>query len=137
MSEHQKINARQRAAIESLLVYGEVTAAATACGASPQTVHSWMREPAFQAALRTAEAECLRGISRRLVALGDRAVATFAAILDDPNASPAHRLRAADATLARLLQLKEITDLETRIDVLESDIAASTLAIEGIKNDRN
>lgn len=126
MNEKPKqLSARQRAAIEALLTHGEVTAAATACNTSRQTIHTWLREPAFQTALMTAEAEVLRGVTRRLVALGDAAVSTIADVMADPDTSPSVRLKAADSALARLLQLRELVDLETRIGALEAAVLAA------------
>lgn len=126
MNEKPKqLSARQRAAIEALLTHGEVTAAATACGVSRQTIHSWMREPAFQAALTTAEAEVLRGVTRRLVALGDAAVSTIADVMADPDTSPSVRLKAADSALSHLLRLREMIDIETRVAALEAAVLAA------------
>ena len=110
---------RQRTAVAALLTTGEVTAAAQAAGVSRETLHRWLKQPAFLEAVRAAEAEALDELSRSLVGLGREARATLAAAMQDPSAPWATRVRAADASLGRLLQLRELATLEARVAELE------------------
>ena len=82
-----------------------------------------MRDPDFRAALHEAEAVALAEVSRGLVALASAAIGTVAATLTDPETSPAVRLRAADVTLGRLLQVRELVSLEERLTELEARLA--------------
>jgi hypothetical protein len=61
----------------------------------------------------------LDDLSRLLVRLGRTAVATLAKAMSDPTVPAASRVRAADAALGRLLQLRELATLEARITALE------------------
>jgi hypothetical protein len=110
---------KQLKAVEALLVTGGVAAAATAAGVSRATLHRWLREPAFAAAVREAEATALDELSRSLVGLGRTAVATLAKAMGDPSVPWSTRVRAADAALGRLLQLRELATLEARVSELE------------------
>jgi transposase-like protein len=110
---------KQRKAVEALLTTGEVTAAAQAAGVSRETLHRWLKQPLFQAAVRDAEARALDDLSRLLVRLGRTAAATLAKAMSDPTTPWATRVRAADASLGRLLQLRELATLEARVVELE------------------
>ncbi len=110
---------KQRRAVEALLTTGEVVEAAQAAGVSRDTLYRWLKLPAFHQAVRQAEAHALDDLSRLLVGLGRTAVATLAKAMSDPTVPPASRVRAADAALSRLLQLRELATLEQRITTLE------------------
>jgi transposase-like protein len=110
---------KQRKAVEALLTTGEVTAAAQAAGVSRETLHRWLKQPGFQAAVRDAEARALDDLSRLLVRLGRTAAGTLAKAMNDPTTPWATRVRAADASLGRLLQLRELATLEARVVELE------------------
>ncbi|MDP9356396.1 MAG: hypothetical protein M3R02_14145 [Chloroflexota bacterium] len=110
---------KQRKAVEALLTTGEVTAAAQAAGVSKDSIYRWLKEPLFLAAVREAEAKALDDLSRLLVRLGRTAAATLAKTMGDPVAPYLTRVRAADAVLGRLLQLRELATLEARVAELE------------------
>jgi transposase-like protein len=114
-----KLSGRQQKAVAALLSTGEVSAAAREVGVSRETLHRWLRQPAFLEAVRAAEAEALDELSRLLVRLGRTAIATIAKAMNDPGVPPATRVRAADAALGRLLQLRELAQLEARVQALE------------------
>ena len=114
------LSTKQRKAVEALLATGEVSAAAREAGVSRATLHRWLKEPAFLAAVREAEARALDDLSRLLVRLGRTAAATLAKAMAEPSAPWATRVRAADAALGRLLQLRELATLEARVAALEA-----------------
>ncbi len=113
------LTSKQRRAIEALLSTGEVTAAAQAAGVSRETLHRWLKQPLFVQAVRDAEARALDDLSRLLVGLGRTATTTLAKAMSDPATPWATRVRAADASLGRLLQLRELATLEARVVELE------------------
>lgn len=115
----RELTGKRRRAAEALLATGEVKAAAELAGISRDTLHRWLREPAFLAAVRKAEAEALDELSRWLVRLGRTAAATLDQAMRDPAAPWPTRVRAADAALARLLQVRELAQLEARVQALE------------------
>ena len=118
MTPHE-LTPKQRKAVEALLTTGEVTAAAQSVGVSRETLYRWLKQPLFHQAVRHAEAQALDDLSRLLVGLGRTAVATLATAMSDPTVPAASRVRAADAALGRLLQLRELATLEARITALE------------------
>jgi hypothetical protein len=111
---------RQHKAVAALLITGEVKAAAAEVGVTRETLHRWLKDPTFLAAVREAEAEALDELSRLLVRLGRTAVATIAKAMSDPVTPAATRVRAADVALNRLLQLRELAQLEARVQALEA-----------------
>ena len=113
------LTSKQRRAVEALLTTGEVVEASQAAGVSRDTLYRWLKLPTFQQAVRQAEAQALDDLSRLLVRLGRTAVATLATAMSDPTVPPASRVRAADAALARLLQVRELATLEARLTALE------------------
>ncbi len=119
-----ELSPKQRRAIAALIETGEVLAAADAADVSRTTLYQWLKNPAFTAALRDAEADALRSLTRQLVSLGKRATATIADAMTDPSVNASTRVRAADVVLGRLLQLRELVDLEERVASLEASVAA-------------
>ncbi len=116
----ENLTPKQHKAVTALLTTPDLAAAATAASVSRETVYRWMREPAFQSAIREAEAAALAAVSRSLVRLAQRATATLEEAMSDTTAPLSVRLRAADAVLGRLLQLRELVTLETRVAELEA-----------------
>ena len=114
-----ELSPKQRKAVEALLTTGEVSAAAQAAGVSKDTLYRWLKQPAFLALVREAEARALDDLSRLLVRLGRTATATLARAMTEAGTPPATRVRAADAALGRLLQLRELATLEARVAELE------------------
>jgi hypothetical protein len=114
------LTGKQQKAVAALLATGEVKAAAAEVGISRETLHRWLKQPLFLAAVRQAEAEALDELSRLLVRLGRTAVATIAKAMSDPVTPAATRVRAADVALNRLLQLRELAQLEARVQALEA-----------------
>ena len=110
---------KQRKAIEALLATGEVAAAASETGVNKATLYRWLKEPAFLQAVRDAEARAIDDLSRLLVRLSRTAAATLAKAMSDPAVPPATRVRAADAVLGRLLQVRELATVEARVTELE------------------
>ena len=124
-TSHQ-LSLKQRKAVESLLATGEVKAAAAAAGIHRDTLHRWLKEAPFQAAVHEAEAAALDDLSRVLVGLGRTAVATLGAAMSESGTPAATRVRAADVTLSRLLELRELAQLEARVQALETAVEQDT-----------
>ena len=116
------LTSRQKLAIESILATGDVTIAAQSVGVNRATLYRWMKQPTFVQAVHAAEADAVEDLSRMLVRLGRTAVATLARAMNDPATPPATKVRAADATLSKLLQLRELATLEQRVAALEASV---------------
>ena len=115
----KNLTPRQRRAVQALLATGDLDGAAAAAGVSRRTLQRWMHLDAFRQALLDAEGAALRDLSRELVRLARIAVKTLEDTMQDTEATPGQRIRAADIILARLLQIRELTDIETRLQALE------------------
>jgi hypothetical protein len=115
----QHLSPKQRQAVEALLTTGEVAASAQAAGVARHTLYRWLKEPMFLQAVRETEARALDELSRLLVRLGRTAAATLAKAMSDPAVPWSIRVRAADVSLSRLLQLRELATLEARVTELE------------------
>ena len=116
----ENVTPKQLIAIQTLVTTGEITQAAAAAGVATKTLHAWRKTPAFQAALRGAEAMALESFAGALLALAESTTAALRAGLDDENVSI--RLRAAGLTLDALLKLREFVTLEGRLSELERRI---------------
>ena len=117
-----ELSSKQRKAVEALLSTGEVTSAAQQLGINRATLYRWLGEPAFVEAVRAAEAQALDDLSRMLVRLGRTAAGTLAKAMSDAATPMTVKVRAADATLGRLLQLRELATLEARVAELERSV---------------
>jgi hypothetical protein len=116
------LTGKQRRAVQALLATGEVKAAAAEVGIARETLQRWLRQPIFSQAVKEAEAKAIDDLSRMLVRLGRTATATLAKAMSDPTVPPATRVRAADVSLSRLLQLRELATLEARVIELERNV---------------
>lgn len=113
------ISTKQKAAIRALLTGASYGEAAAAARVHENTISQWMRNEAFIAGLRQSESEAMLAVSRSLVAISDSAAEVLKLILDDEKARDSSKIRAADVVLGRLIQIKEIAELEERIRKLE------------------
>ncbi len=116
------LTSRQRQAIQAIVATGDVTVAAHSVGVNRATLYRWMKQPQFVQAVHAAEADAVEDLSRMLVRLGRTAVATLAKAMSDPATPAATKVRAADATLSKLLQLRELATLEQRVAALEASV---------------
>jgi phage terminase small subunit len=117
-----KLTPKQRKAIEALITSGDITQAAQTAGVARDTLYRWMRQEDFQAALNAAEAEAIETLARKLVRLGEKAAHTLAEAMDSEDATTSAKVRAADIVISRLLQLREMVDLEKRVQELEKQV---------------
>ena len=116
------LTSRQQQAIAAIVATGDVTVAAQSVGVNRATLYRWLKQPSFVQAVHAAEADAVEDLSRMLVRLGRTAVATLAKAMSDPATPAATKVRAADATLSKLLQLRELATLEQRVAALEASV---------------
>jgi hypothetical protein len=118
----ENLTVKQKKAIESLLTHYDTTQAAAAAGVTRDTLYRWLKVDDFRQALQDATGAALEGLSRGLVTLGARALEVLAGALDDPDTTPAAKIRAADIILSKIMVLRELVDLEERITELERTV---------------
>jgi hypothetical protein len=119
----RKTSLSQAKAVAALMAVGTVAEAARLANVGERTLFRWLSEDAgFRAELATAEGQAITAAARRLVGLSDAAISTVAAVIDDPDATPANRLRAAGMALEYCVTWRELSSLEARIGALESTV---------------
>lgn len=112
------LNAKQLRAIDALITGATREAAAQAAGVSTRQVHRWLSENVtFQRALRDAEAQALARVVRRLARMADAACNVLESAM--AGGADARQVRAADIVLSRLLNWKELVELDRRVTALE------------------
>ncbi|HEV2125560.1 MAG TPA: hypothetical protein VGW38_22640 [Chloroflexota bacterium] len=116
------MNQNQARAITALLSSPTIREAAEAAGVTERTIHRYMQEPAFQAALREAEGRAIDDAVRQLVGLASDAIETLRMILANPKVSPSVRLRAAAGVLDFMMRMREVRNVEQRLSRLEEQI---------------
>jgi len=121
MSTMDGLTAKQQKALDALLRGCTQEAAAREAGVSRRTLGRWLTQNVtFQRALRDAEQEALKRIHRRLVGLAEGACDALGQALRG-EAQPA-QVRAADVVLARLMPLRELVEIEERLQALEEKV---------------
>lgn len=118
MAQDVNLHNRQRAALRALLTEPTVARAAEVAGVSRATLHRYLGDPAFQAALLQEQRKVLESASARLVGLLDRALDAVSEDLESHD--PKRRSKAYKVILARFASLREHADLEARVSALES-----------------
>jgi len=119
MSKNDALTPRQLRILRALLTKNTVTAAAAVAGVGESTVYRTLSDPVFRAALAQAEGEAVAAAGRRLATLAENALDTVAAVMSNPQAPDAVRVRAAEVVLAHLLKYREIVTFENRLTDLE------------------
>jgi phage terminase small subunit len=121
----ENLTPRQRKVLEALMISGDVTEAARNGGVSRETVYKWLKQPTFGEAIVTSTERALEDLERRMVAMVDQAISTFRSTLEDPNVSPALKVKTADLVLERLFQIHDLITLERRMKRLEDQYQIS------------
>jgi hypothetical protein len=98
-------------------------AAARALGVSERTVYRRLKVPEFCKRLQQLRADMVQRTAGALTAAGSEAVRTLLA-LQKETAPPAVRLQAARAVLELGVKMREIVDLEERVQALEEQLAS-------------
>lgn len=114
-----QLTRRQRNAIGALLTSRTIQEAAEVTGAGEKTIRRWLDDRDFVAAVEAARAEALKVVLQRLSTLAVTAVETLEAVMLSGAAPHSAKVRAANATLANMLKVREITAIEERIARLE------------------
>lgn len=118
----EKLKGRQQQAITALLSEGTVKRAAKKAGVGERTLRRWLSEDkAFLAEYRAARRVLLEQTLTNLATISSAAVVT---LYNEFRAdSPAVRVRAASNVLRLLFSGHELTDIEERLEALESEVS--------------
>ena len=115
----QELSTNQRKAIDALLAHSRIEDAAAACGLHKRSLFLYVADPSFRDALREQQDKLTAATAARLSGGAGKALATLQAVMDDPKATAAAKVRAAVAWLAAWRQATELDDLSERISRLE------------------
>ena len=126
MAEVGTLSANEMRAIAAMLSARDVRDAAKQCGVSERTMHRYLADVNFQAALRQATSDALTQTVRRLSVLSTLAVGVLAKEMSNTRSSPNARIKAACAILSHVLPFTENVDLSERIAALESKLGGET-----------
>ena len=121
MSE-QSLTKKQQRAVQALAAGKGVADAARSARVKQSDLLAWLSLPEFRQALSGAEGDLLDTSTRRLLNLQSLAVSEVADILADKSASHEVRLRAAGQVIDTMLRLREMRDIEQRLQALEQSL---------------
>ena len=121
-SSTEELTPKQVQAVQALMTCPTITKAAKAAEVGERTLHTWLGEPAFRAALNRAESQALDDAARHLVSLAEKALSVVADIMNNKKTSATVRLRAAGVILDQLLKLYELRNLAQRVELLERQV---------------
>ncbi len=113
---------QQRRAIAALLTERDIRAAALKCEVSERVLYRWLELPEFKAELRAASKQAIDTAILRLSELSGQAVDTLREVMTDTATPPGTRVQAANIALARLLDLRELQELEERLQKIEKEL---------------
>lgn len=119
----KNITPKQSRAIATLMAGGSVVQAAEAAKVSRGTVYTWLDQKQFTEAMNDAKADVMDQLAISLAALGEKAIRTLEAAMDDTRAGVSVKVRAADIVIARILDLKDLVDFECRLADLEATVS--------------
>ncbi|MBM3810914.1 MAG: hypothetical protein FJW20_04700 [Acidimicrobiia bacterium] len=95
------LSAAQLQVIAALASGSSVSAAAAQAGVHRSTIHNWLKSPSFSTEFDKSRQDYLDTLGDQLRDLSAKALDTIRQVLDNPDAPPAVRLRAALAVLNR------------------------------------
>lgn len=121
MSEQSLTKGQQRA-VQALAAGKGMADAARSARVKQSDLLAWLSLPEFRQALTGAEGDLLDTSTRRLLNLQSLAVSEVAGILADRSASHEVRLRAAGQVIDTMLRLREMRDIEQRLQALEQSL---------------
>ena len=113
---------QQRRAIAALLTERDIRGAALKCEVSERVLYRWLELPEFKAELRAASKQSIDTAILRLSELSGQAVDTLREVMTDKEAAAGTRVQAANIALSRLLDLRELQELEDRLQKIEREL---------------
>jgi hypothetical protein len=117
------LSAKKLLAVESLIACPTIAEAARQAGASEQSLHRWLRESDFVAALKAAQAASLRGVVDLLRHYARDAVDRLQMEMRDIDNPPSVRVNAADKLLGQLARLSDFVEVRDEIEAIRAEVA--------------
>ena len=117
--DEPKLTAKQVKGLEALLDGASVQTAAERAGVNRKTLGRWLTEPLFWKTYQLNSRHALELAARRITGKLDMAVDMLASVMEDDEAPPGVRLRAAQQVIEGSLKLLDVTDIQERLAALE------------------
>jgi len=115
------ITTKQQKAVAALLSERTAREAAKRAGVGERTLYNWLADPAFRAALKSAEAGLLDTVTRRLSAGQALALDTLEKLIQSAR-HESTKLTACVQWLTMYLKFKDLKDIDERLTALEAAI---------------
>ena len=119
MAKNGSLTTNQRRALRALLACSTVADAAKEAGLGQRTIYRYLASASFKAELRARQDETISAATAALSGLAGTAIETLRAVLADPDASHAVRVRCALGVLEQRRRIGELDDLTERVKKLE------------------
>lgn len=121
MLDNNSLTTKQRRAIAALLNSRTIEEAAKKAGTSESTVHRWLRQGPFKAALAQAEEEAIGQAVRLMAGATSEAVETLLAIIRNPKVTDKTRVAAIRVFMGSLPPLRLLGSIEKRLADLQKE----------------
>lgn len=115
------LSPKQLRAVQAVLGSRTIEEAANTAGVAARTLYRWKSERPFMEELQRQEGELISTAVRRLLAIADKAITAIEDVIDHPEQEAAGVKRlAAQAIIDSMLRLRDLRNIETRLESLES-----------------
>jgi len=133
MTGFADLTPKQSAAIEALTKARTFGEAAKLAGVDRDTLRAWLRDDeAFRGAYRAVKADAFEGLALGLLNLSEAAIAGYAEVLANPAIPGSMTLsRTSEAVISQLFRLRELMDIEERLEALEAQLAGQGMLTYG------
>lgn len=108
--------------LAALLISNSIKEAYTQANISRATATRYLKDENFKQKYHDLQQRIMEFAGNKIRSAAGRAVDTLAAILDDPEATPADKTRAAKIILDSAFHVQETEDIIQRIKKLESEV---------------
>jgi len=131
--EMSQFSAKKERAIQSLLQGASVARAAKAAGVTPRTLFRWLADESFTRRLHEAQQSIFDRVTRRLTVKAIRAVTVLSTVMNDEEAPPSARVRAALGVLKLVVDIhngqieERLDELCKMVETLTNETIAETL----------
>jgi hypothetical protein len=116
------LNRNQRKALDALLKSTTVAEAAQLADLGERTLYRYLTDPDFDAALRNRQTRVVSETVAALIGGSGEALDVLKDVMNDPEASPSVRTRAALGWLREQWKAVELSVVLARLEALERDV---------------
>lgn len=116
------LSERQVRAIAAIMAGETIARAAKKASAGKRTIYTWMKDPAFAAALREARSKAMTEAISALAGLAGAAVSVLREALKAKDTEADLRVRTAKIALDSLMRAHSTIDVEERLAAIEAQL---------------